>query len=117
MEHTKKFVLVPEKRLRKFAEDRLSTLNKQMRAILQRKNITDEEKATLYLQILQKLVNFPYPSKNYGVMETVDTKHENYHNQSTELKIRQIPLQAYHQKSMLKNAPNMKQTLIELKRR
>ncbi|GFU90555.1 uncharacterized protein TNCV_2574881 [Trichonephila clavipes] len=59
-------------------------LDKQMHTILQRKDITDEEKATLYLQILQKFVNFPYPSKNPDIMETVDTKQENYQNQSTD---------------------------------
>ncbi|PRD19966.1 UNVERIFIED_CONTAM: hypothetical protein NCL1_55921 [Trichonephila clavipes] len=69
-------MLVPEERLRKFAKDRLSTLDKQMHAILQRKNITDEEKATLYLQILQ--------NKNPDIMETVDTKQEKYQNQSTD---------------------------------
>ncbi|GFT89313.1 uncharacterized protein TNCV_4386111 [Trichonephila clavipes] len=61
----------------------MSTLDKQMHTILQRKNITDEEKATLYLQILQKFVNFPYPKKIL-IMETVDTKQENYQNQSTD---------------------------------
>ncbi|GFV96262.1 uncharacterized protein TNCV_2812391 [Trichonephila clavipes] len=52
--------------------------------ILQRKNINDEEKTTLYLQILQNFVNFPYPSKIPDIMETVDTKQENYQNQSTD---------------------------------
>ncbi|GFW54718.1 uncharacterized protein TNCV_2653581 [Trichonephila clavipes] len=75
MELAEKFMLVPEEKLRKFIEDRLSTLDKQMHAILQRKNITQEEKATFYLQILQK---------NSDIMETVDTKQENYQNQSTD---------------------------------
>ncbi|GFT09158.1 uncharacterized protein TNCV_4105931 [Trichonephila clavipes] len=84
MEHIKKLMLVPEKRIRTFAQDQLSTLDKQMHTILQRKNITDEGKATLYLQILQKFVNFPYPSKNPDIIETVDTKQENYQNQSAD---------------------------------
>ncbi|GFU57455.1 uncharacterized protein TNCV_3897521 [Trichonephila clavipes] len=84
MEHTKKLMLVPEQRFQNFVQVQLSTLDKQMHTILQRKNITDEEKATLYLQILQKFVNFPYPSKNPDIMETVDTKQENYQNQSTD---------------------------------
>ncbi|GFY53003.1 uncharacterized protein TNIN_453581 [Trichonephila inaurata madagascariensis] len=113
MEHTKKLMLVPEERLRTFAQDQLSTLDKQMHTILQRKNITDEEKATLYLQILQKFVNFPYPSKNPDIMETVDTKQENYQNQTTD----RYPYKAYHPKSMLKLVPKRKQELIQLKRR
>ncbi|GFX85349.1 uncharacterized protein TNCV_732421 [Trichonephila clavipes] len=84
MEYTKKLMLVPEQRFQNFVQVQLSTLDKQMHTILQRKNITDEEKATLYLQILQKFVNFPYPSKNPDIMETVDTKQENYQNQSTD---------------------------------
>ncbi|GFY59427.1 uncharacterized protein TNIN_318771 [Trichonephila inaurata madagascariensis] len=77
-------MLVPEERLQKFAQYRLFTLDKQIHTILERKNITDEEKATLYLQILQKFVNFPYLSTNPDIMETVDTKQENYQNQSTD---------------------------------
>ncbi|GFV43132.1 uncharacterized protein TNCV_2420351 [Trichonephila clavipes] len=84
MGHTKKLMLVPEERLRTFDQVQLSTLDKQMHTILQRKNITDEEKTTLYLQILQKFVNFPYPSKNPDIIETVDTKQENYQNQSAD---------------------------------
>ncbi|GFW83888.1 uncharacterized protein TNCV_856711 [Trichonephila clavipes] len=33
---------------------------------------------------IAKFVNFPYPSKNLDIMETVDTKQENYQNQSTD---------------------------------
>ncbi|GFS87791.1 hypothetical protein NPIL_77281, partial [Nephila pilipes] len=55
-----------------------------MRAILQRKNITNEEKATLYLQIHQKIVNIPFSNKNPDIMETVDAKQENFQNRSVD---------------------------------
>lgn len=59
MEHSRKFVLVPEDRLQQFAEDHLSELDMQMQTILNKKDLTDSEKSTLYLQILQKYVKFP----------------------------------------------------------
>ncbi|GBO11297.1 hypothetical protein AVEN_245959-1 [Araneus ventricosus] len=61
MDHAKKYVLVPEERLKQFAEEKLSELDRQMRDILKKKNLEDPEKATLYLQALQKYVNFPFP--------------------------------------------------------
>ncbi|GFS75796.1 uncharacterized protein TNCV_1848861 [Trichonephila clavipes] len=64
MEHTKKFVLVPEERLRQFAEIHLTDLDKEMHKILRKPNLSDEEKATLYTQILQKYTNFPLPTQN-----------------------------------------------------
>ncbi|GFQ94327.1 uncharacterized protein TNCT_221441 [Trichonephila clavata] len=59
MEHTKKFVLVPEERLRQFAETHLTDLDKEMHKILRRPNLSEQEKVTLYTQILQKYTNFP----------------------------------------------------------
>ncbi|GFW21692.1 hypothetical protein TNCV_3799811 [Trichonephila clavipes] len=64
MEHTKKFVLVPEERLRQFAEIHLTDLDKEMHKILRKPNLSDQEKATLYTQILQKYTNFPLPTQN-----------------------------------------------------
>lgn len=60
MEHTKKFLLVPEERINQLNEEHLTDLDRQMNAILKRKNLSDEEKAVLYLQILQKYVKFPF---------------------------------------------------------
>ncbi|GFS51397.1 uncharacterized protein TNIN_279561 [Trichonephila inaurata madagascariensis] len=64
MEHTKKFVLVPEERLRQFAEIHLTDLDKEMHKILRKPNLSDLEKATLYTQIFQKYTNFPLPTQN-----------------------------------------------------
>ncbi|GFS45149.1 uncharacterized protein TNIN_52411 [Trichonephila inaurata madagascariensis] len=70
MEHTKKFVLLPEERLQNFVSEQLSELDEQMQSILRNKNMDDSEKATLYLQILQKYVNFPFPKEiNEGMQE------------------------------------------------
>lgn len=62
MEKSKRYVLVPEERLQHFAEDHLSDLDKQLHAILIQKGLSDDEKSTLYLQVLQKFVKFPVPA-------------------------------------------------------
>lgn len=49
-------MLVPEDRLQ--AVEHMSELDTQMKNILQNKNLTESEKAILYLQILQKYTNF-----------------------------------------------------------
>lgn len=59
MEYSRKMVLVPEDRLQNTILDHLSDLDKQMNDILRKKNLSDSEKATLYLQVLQKYVNYP----------------------------------------------------------
>ena len=56
MEYSKKFVLIPEDRVQ--VTEHLSEMDQQMKSILQSKELTDSEKATLYLQILQKYTNF-----------------------------------------------------------
>ncbi|GFY04308.1 uncharacterized protein TNCV_4413961 [Trichonephila clavipes] len=63
MEHSKKFVLLPEERLQNFVSEQLSELDEKMQSILQNKNMNDSEKVTLYLQILRKYVNFPFPKE------------------------------------------------------
>ncbi|GFS59624.1 uncharacterized protein TNCV_2581311 [Trichonephila clavipes] len=63
MEHSKKFVLLPEERLQNFVSEQLSELDEKMQSILRNKNMNDSEKVTLYLQILQKYVNFPFPKE------------------------------------------------------
>lgn len=62
MENAKKYILVPEERLKQFAEEKLSELDQLMHDILKKKNLNDSEKATLYVQTLQKYVNFPFPT-------------------------------------------------------
>lgn len=59
MENSRKYVLVPEERLQNFGEEHFSQLDKELHAILKRKGLSDEEKSTLYLQVLQKFVKFP----------------------------------------------------------
>ncbi|GFS39864.1 hypothetical protein TNIN_33951 [Trichonephila inaurata madagascariensis] len=92
-----------EERLRKFAEDRWSTLEEQMQK-------SRTKKKQLYLQLLQKFVNFPYPSKNSNITETVDTKQENYQNQSVDMveDKRNTISSISHQKSILKSVPKWK---------
>ncbi|GFV94212.1 hypothetical protein TNCV_3247181 [Trichonephila clavipes] len=63
MEHSKKFVLLPEERLQNFVSEQLSELDEKMQSILRNKNMNDSEKVTLYLQILRKYVNFPFPKE------------------------------------------------------
>lgn len=63
MEHAKKFILVPEERARNFAAEHLSELDQKMKSILLNSKIDDSEKITLYLQILQKFVNFHRPQE------------------------------------------------------
>ena len=57
MEHAKKYVLVSEARLHKDVEDQLGKLDKDMSAILKRKELADDSKAQLYLQVLQKYLH------------------------------------------------------------
>lgn len=56
MEFTRKFVLVPNDHLSKHlpTEENLSELDKEMNIILKNRNITDDEKVKLYMQVLQK---------------------------------------------------------------
>jgi len=58
MDHAKKFVLMPMDRAQHFSEDHMSELDQEMQTILSKK-LPDPEKATLYLQVLQKFVKFP----------------------------------------------------------
>lgn len=58
MDHAKKFILMPMDRAQHFSEEHVSELDQQMQTILSRK-MSDSEKATLYLQVLQKFVKFP----------------------------------------------------------
>lgn len=52
MEHSKKFILIPEDRAQLM--EHLSELDRQMKSILQNKQLTESDKASLYLQVLQK---------------------------------------------------------------
>lgn len=61
MEHSKKFVLVPENQMQ--VMDHMSELDQQMKNILQNRDLPESEKATLYLQILQKYTNFSIERK------------------------------------------------------
>ncbi|GBM56825.1 hypothetical protein AVEN_227335-1 [Araneus ventricosus] len=62
MEYAKKLLLVPEERMQ--AVIHLSDLDQQMNDILKRKDLLESDKATLYLQILQKYINFPQDDKS-----------------------------------------------------
>lgn len=69
MEYAKKLILVPEERMQTVLH--LSDLDQQMNDIIKRKDLIESEKATLYLQILQKYINFPQddkPSENHSEM-------------------------------------------------
>ncbi|GFW90501.1 uncharacterized protein TNCV_2839481 [Trichonephila clavipes] len=56
MEFSKKFVLVPEERVQ--VTEHLSELNQRMKNIPHNKDLTEEEKTILYLQVLQKYMHF-----------------------------------------------------------
>ncbi|KFM80829.1 hypothetical protein X975_19175, partial [Stegodyphus mimosarum] len=58
MKHARNMVLVPEDRLNKFIGDNLSDMDKTLR----RKDLSGNEKATIYLKILQKYVHYPFPA-------------------------------------------------------
>lgn len=61
MEHAKKYFIVPEERLKHVSEQHLSELDRQMHHLLKQHELSDHEKAVLYLQILQKYVTFHLP--------------------------------------------------------
>lgn len=61
MEFSKKFVLVPEDRVQD--TEHLSELDQRMKSILQSKDLSEDEKATLYLQVLQKYTYFSTEKK------------------------------------------------------
>ncbi|GFT45311.1 uncharacterized protein NPIL_24701 [Nephila pilipes] len=77
MDHSKKFVLVPEKRLRQFTEDHLTGLDKEMHKTLRNPNLDDQEKSTLYLQILQKFTNFPLQQNKIESMQEAESMEPN----------------------------------------
>ena len=89
MDHAKKFVLMPMDRAQHFSEDHVSELDKEMQTILSKK-ISDPEKATLYLQTLQKYVKFPEVNQAKpvtlstdiveNVLESAPVKHKNVAN-------------------------------------
>ncbi|GFW28711.1 hypothetical protein TNCV_3714261 [Trichonephila clavipes] len=56
MEFSKKFVLVPEERVQ--VTEHLSELDQRLKNILHNKDLTEEEKTILYLQVLQKYTHF-----------------------------------------------------------
>lgn len=83
MDHTKKFVLVPEERIQNFVHQQLSELDNQMQNILSRKDLTENEKVTLYLQVLQKYVNFHFPQSK-TLEENTDHLEEEKRNKNVE---------------------------------
>lgn len=89
MEFARKYRLIPFDQDQQFNEEHLSDLDKQITDILKKK-ITDDEKAKLYVQALQKFVTFPnVNSKNPSQEE----KQTNGNNTDIESKIFQtVPL-------------------------
>jgi len=61
MEYSKKLLLVPEERRQ--AVDHLSELDEKMDKILKKKDLSEDEKAALYLQVLQKFISYQLPPK------------------------------------------------------
>lgn len=82
MEFTRKFVLVPSDQLSKHlpTEENLSELDKEMNTILKNRNLTDDEKVKLYMQVLQKKLHIFY--HNNG--KTNETQRESENNLPTE---------------------------------
>ncbi|GFS65493.1 hypothetical protein TNIN_417611 [Trichonephila inaurata madagascariensis] len=81
MEFSKKFVLVPEERVQ--VTEHLSELDQRMKNILHNKDLTEEEKTILYLQVLQKYTHF----SNENRKESESIPNETYvsENQETSL--------------------------------
>ncbi|GFW13499.1 hypothetical protein TNCV_1209651 [Trichonephila clavipes] len=66
-----------KERLQNFVSEQLSELDEKMQSILRNKNMTDSEKVTLYLQILRKYVNFPFPKEINEDMQEPQKEFEN----------------------------------------
>ncbi|GFY47155.1 hypothetical protein TNIN_7641 [Trichonephila inaurata madagascariensis] len=81
MEFSKKFVLVPEERVQ--VTEHLSELDQRMINIIHSKDLTEEEKTILYLQVLQKYTHF----SNENRKESESIPNETYvsENQETSL--------------------------------
>ncbi|GFY61348.1 uncharacterized protein TNIN_238571 [Trichonephila inaurata madagascariensis] len=79
MEFSKKFVLVPEERVQ--ITEHLSELDKRMKNILHNKDLTEEEKTVLYLQVLQKYTHFS--NENRKESESIPTETYVSENQET----------------------------------
>ncbi|GFY50925.1 hypothetical protein TNIN_466451 [Trichonephila inaurata madagascariensis] len=80
MEFSKKFVLVPEERVQ--VMEHLSELDKRMKNILNNKDLTEEEKTVLNLQVLQKYRHFS--NENRKESESIPTETYVSENQETE---------------------------------
>ncbi|GFW91804.1 uncharacterized protein TNCV_3400641 [Trichonephila clavipes] len=76
----KKFVLVPEERVQ--VTEHLSELDQRMKNILHNKDLTEEEKTILYLQVLQKYTHFS--NENRREPEPVPNEASLSENQETE---------------------------------
>ncbi|GFS64122.1 hypothetical protein TNCV_3944931 [Trichonephila clavipes] len=76
----KKFVLVPEERVQ--VTEHLSELDQRMKNILHNKDLTEEEKTILYLQVLQKYTYFS--NENRRESEPVSNEASLSENQETE---------------------------------
>lgn len=82
MEHTKKMVLIEPHVLEKFHQqqqlqpDTISKLDDDMRTVINRKDIEDNEKWTLYNQILQKYLNILKNSRKPLKIAVIDEKEE-----------------------------------------
>ncbi|GFV64698.1 hypothetical protein TNCV_4475981 [Trichonephila clavipes] len=80
MEFSKKFVLVPEERVQ--VMEHLSELDQRIENILHNKDLTEEEKTILYLQVLQKYTHFS--NENRKESESVPNETSLSENQETE---------------------------------
>lgn len=79
MENSKKYHLIPFDRIQQFEEEHMSQLDFQMEQILKRK-MDVNEKAKLYIQVLQKYVTFPNLNSVKSMLEEelpVETKTPN----------------------------------------
>ncbi|GFY42492.1 hypothetical protein TNIN_368891 [Trichonephila inaurata madagascariensis] len=79
MEFSKKFVLVPVERVQ--VTEHLPELDKRMKNILNNKDLTEEEKTVLYLQVLQKYTHFS--NENRKESESIPTETSVSENQET----------------------------------
>ena len=98
MDLVKKYRLVPLDQHQEFSNEHLSDLDKQIQDILKKK-ISDDEKAKLYAQALQKYVTFPNVNAVKPILEEEENVDDSIVMENTILD--SVPVK--HKKNCCKN--------------
>ncbi|GFS39743.1 hypothetical protein NPIL_546521 [Nephila pilipes] len=107
-----------EKGLQRFAEDRLSTIDKQIDAILKEKDHGLRKSNSLSLNSTE-VCNIPlFSNKNLDIINTVELKQKVIGTGlKTEMKMREISFKAYLQTNLFKPISKGKQAPTQLRKR